>query len=68
MAQQPSGGGGAGYDISASSTATSGSKQTVAGENRFSVGALTFGTKQNNTPLYIIGGLIVAAFLFKKVF
>ena len=64
---QPQGqqGGGAGYDISASSSAASASRQTVANDIDFEVGRLTFGAKQDNTMLYIIGGVAVLFALLK---
>jgi len=57
--------GGAGYDISASTSAASAARQTVANRNDFSFGNLSFGTKQDNTMMYILGGAVVLFVLLK---
>lgn len=59
-------GGGAGYDISASSSATSGSKQTVANEQSFEVGTLNFGNSKSNNMLLIGAVALVAVVLLMK--
>lgn len=65
MSTQPQQGGGAGYDISASSSAASASRQTVANQITNETGRLTFGTRDDNKLLYIVGG-VVAAFVLLK--
>jgi len=58
--------GGAGFvgDISASVASSAASKSTVAAENQFEIGRLTFGAKQDNTTLFIVGGLVLVAGYF----
>lgn len=63
----PNQSGGGAYDISASTSATSGAKQTSANEQSFEIGRLTFGNSSKNTMfLYGAIALVAVVFLFKK--